>query len=75
MHRRTLELKTRMMGAETPYALISQEYLARALLALGRRDEALALLQPLLDARMRMLGADHQRTRTARELLAKATSN
>ena len=66
-NRPLLRLLASLLGAS--------EYLARALLALVRRDEALALLQPLLYARMRMLGAYHQRTRTARELLAKATSN
>lgn len=70
MHRRTLELKSAMMGADSPYALMSREYLARALLAQGEREEARTLLESLVADRERVLGPTHRRTAQARELLA-----
>jgi hypothetical protein len=62
------------VGSEHHHSLATRHNLAVAYQAAGRVAEAIAILQPLLAERERILGAEHPSTLTTRDSLAGAYS-
>jgi hypothetical protein len=69
-HRAVLEARTRILGADHPHTLASQDNHAYVLAALGQSVDAEAEQRAVLEARTRILGPDHFRTLISRDNLA-----
>ena len=70
LYRQTLELQTRVLGAEHPDTLRSMNGLANTLVRQGKYGEAEALYRQTFELRTRVLGAEHPDTLSSMNNLA-----
>ncbi len=70
MHRKALELRTQVLGAEHPNTLTSKNGLASVLHNLGQYAEARTMYHEVLNLRTQKLGAEHPDTLTSKNGLA-----
>ncbi|MEZ4387264.1 MAG: serine/threonine-protein kinase [Candidatus Krumholzibacteriia bacterium] len=72
--RRALELRRQILGERSPTTAWNEVQLAELLLERGQKAEAAELAGNSLAVLQTMLPADHERVRSARDALARATS-
>jgi tetratricopeptide (TPR) repeat protein len=69
LYRNTIERETRLFGCNHVNPLSTRANLARHLLKVGRKDEAIAQMSEVAQGRLNLHGADHPLTREAQHTL------
>jgi hypothetical protein len=72
LHRRTLDIRKRVLGVEHPELMDSMQYLAQALMGAGAYQEAEQSPRETLDLRIKTFHLEHRSALTSMSYLAEA---